>query len=310
MQNPDVGPGASKRNLDGKCVSCGVDAGAEDLDEVAFSCSNCNTEFYQCEFCNEVIGTNLYECPNCDHTSLLPRTRLRLLSLPGVDHLCYALSAAKLRRAGRGDSTVSEMLETTEQFRGYGLYRLVKTMQKESEFVPFVETVGEADPKTVLEIGTCRGGTLYFWCRYLDAELAVSLDYPGGLFGGGYPERKVKFFGSFCDDTDLECVRRDSHDPRTVDAVRDALDGREVDFLFIDGDHTYEGVKQDFEMYSPLVADGGIVAFHDTEHRMNDDPDSFYGVKRYWQEIEGRYETEEFVADGEHRYGIGMVRMP
>jgi hypothetical protein len=33
--------------------------------------------------------------------------------------------------------------------------------------------------------------------------------------------------------------------------------------LFIDGDHTYEGVRRDFEMYSPLVRKGGIIAFHD-----------------------------------------------
>jgi len=41
------------------------------------------------------------------------------------------------------------------------------------------------------------------------------------------------------------------------------LNGEPLDFLFIDGDHTYEGVKRDFEMYSPLVRNGGIIAFHD-----------------------------------------------
>jgi predicted O-methyltransferase YrrM len=38
---------------------------------------------------------------------------------------------------------------------------------------------------------------------------------------------------------------------------------KRLDFLFIDGDHTYEGVKQDFEMYTPLVRKGGLVAMHD-----------------------------------------------
>jgi hypothetical protein len=33
--------------------------------------------------------------------------------------------------------------------------------------------------------------------------------------------------------------------------------------LFIDGDHRYEGVRRDFEMYSPLVGAGGLIAFHD-----------------------------------------------
>jgi predicted O-methyltransferase YrrM len=41
------------------------------------------------------------------------------------------------------------------------------------------------------------------------------------------------------------------------------LKDNKVDFLFIDADHSYEGVKKDFEMYSPLVRKGGIIAFHD-----------------------------------------------
>jgi len=41
--------------------------------------------------------------------------------------------------------------------------------------------------------------------------------------------------------------------------VKKILAGRQVDFLFIDGDHSYEGVKKDFEMYSSLVRKGGVV---------------------------------------------------
>ena len=37
-----------------------------------------------------------------------------------------------------------------------------------------------------------------------------------------------------------------------------------IGFLFIDGDHRYEGVKKDFELYSPKVKVDGIIAFHDT----------------------------------------------
>ena len=40
-------------------------------------------------------------------------------------------------------------------------------------------------------------------------------------------------------------------------------DNGEIDFLFIDGDHRYEGVKGDIETWVPRVRDGGIVAFHD-----------------------------------------------
>ncbi|MEO0196406.1 MAG: class I SAM-dependent methyltransferase [candidate division WOR-3 bacterium] len=41
------------------------------------------------------------------------------------------------------------------------------------------------------------------------------------------------------------------------------LGNSKLDFLFIEGNHSYEGVKMDFEMYFPLVRKGGIIAFHD-----------------------------------------------
>jgi predicted O-methyltransferase YrrM len=41
---------------------------------------------------------------------------------------------------------------------------------------------------------------------------------------------------------------------------------RPIRFLWIDGDHTYAGAKLDFELFSPYLADGAIVAIHDTLH--------------------------------------------
>jgi predicted O-methyltransferase YrrM len=38
-----------------------------------------------------------------------------------------------------------------------------------------------------------------------------------------------------------------------------------LDFLFIDGDHNYEGVKKDWSLYRPFLQKGSFVAFHDTE---------------------------------------------
>jgi 2-keto-3-deoxy-L-rhamnonate aldolase RhmA len=39
--------------------------------------------------------------------------------------------------------------------------------------------------------------------------------------------------------------------------VKEVLGGQPLDYLFIDGDHTYEGVRKDFEMYGPLVRAAG-----------------------------------------------------
>lgn len=37
-----------------------------------------------------------------------------------------------------------------------------------------------------------------------------------------------------------------------------------IQLLFIDGDHSYEGVKTDFDLWFPKVVNGGVIAFHDT----------------------------------------------
>ncbi len=38
-----------------------------------------------------------------------------------------------------------------------------------------------------------------------------------------------------------------------------------IDLLFIDGDHSYEGVKQDFDLYSSILSNNGIIIIHDTD---------------------------------------------
>lgn len=45
--------------------------------------------------------------------------------------------------------------------------------------------------------------------------------------------------------------------------ARESFAGGEIDFLFIDGDHSYEAVKLDCELWLPLLKSGGYVAFHD-----------------------------------------------
>jgi predicted O-methyltransferase YrrM len=55
----------------------------------------------------------------------------------------------------------------------------------------------------------------------------------------------------------VEIVRQTSADAR-------ARITQPVDLLFIDGDHSYEGVKADWDLFSPLVSPFGVVVFHDT----------------------------------------------
>jgi Methyltransferase domain len=55
-------------------------------------------------------------------------------------------------------------------------------------------------------------------------------------------------------------------------AVKEWDRTKKIGFLWIDGDHRYSEVKKDFDLWSPYVAEGGVVAFHDSTY---DDVQSF-----------------------------------
>jgi predicted O-methyltransferase YrrM len=102
-------------------------------------------------------------------------------------------------------------------------------------------------------------------------------------------------------------LRSDSRDARTVAAVRAHFTSQEVDFLFIDGDHSYNGVRADFENFAPLVRPGGLVALHD----IAPGPESCVGeVPRFWQEVRTSYRHQEIIDDdGQQGCGLGLLWM-
>jgi len=84
-----------------------------------------------------------------------------------------------------------------------------------------------------------------------------------------------------------------------------------VDFLFIDGDHTFKGVKTDFHIYSRFVKPGGYIAFHDIVDMTC--YNETYGVHKFWEDIKDKYQHWEFIDDKDEKFpinymGIGVIR--
>jgi predicted O-methyltransferase YrrM len=82
-------------------------------------------------------------------------------------------------------------------------------------------------------------------------------------------------------------IQGDSHSIETLKKIEELLRDNKVDFLFIDGNHSYEGVKKDFEMYSLLVRKGGIIAFHDIipDYYAKRGIKPASGVYKFWNEV-------------------------
>ena len=170
-----------------------------------------------------------------------------------------------------------------------------------------MEIVERQAPRRILEIGTARGGTLFLFSRAAAPDaLLVSLDLPQGKYGGGYSAWKTRVFRRLLRTGQRAgFVRADSHERASLDRIRQYFKGEKLDLLFIDGDHTHEGVKQDYELYSPLVRDGGLIVFHDiAKHR----PELECHVDRFWDEVKGGFQSQEIIADRQQGWaGIGIL---
>jgi predicted O-methyltransferase YrrM len=180
--------------------------------------------------------------------------------------------------------------------------------QKYDELMPLLDKIEELSPRFVCEIGTSAGGTLYLLSRTCHADaVIVSVDitipYHTRAARAKLARRAQR----------VVSIEGDSHSSETKDAVVKELGGNRLDVLFIDGDHSYDGVRADFEQYAPLVRPGGIVALHDINPDFSGRSDvetaSISGdVPRYWRELKKQHRTEELIADPEQDgFGIGVV---
>jgi len=198
--------------------------------------------------------------------------------------------------------TLDEVVDWAMNFGGDG-YMRVKTLQIPAEITRLAYAVQQLEPKTILEIGTASGGTSLIW-SYLASERVITCDlkdmrHQAPLFTRFPPP------GSHCRVTLLS---GNSHRPEFRARVASELNGAQVDFLFIDGDHTLGGVTADYNNYKGFVRPGGLIGFHDI---VDLQPLPTNQVYYLWQKLKALAEVEEFINDpGQRGFGIGVLHVP
>ena len=155
-------------------------------------------------------------------------------------------------------------------------------------------------PRSFVELGTHSGNSYFAFCQAMAAfspgARAYAVDtWRGDDHAGDYDESVFADVQSF----NGQHFRPFSSLLRTsFDDARSYFPDGEVDLLHIDGLHTYEAVRHDFETWQSALSTRGVVMFHDINVRERD-----FGVWRYWRELSTQYPSFEF----HHSNGLGII---
>jgi len=167
--------------------------------------------------------------------------------------------------------------------------------------IPFAFWLVEAlRPSVLVELGTYSGNS---YCAFCQAVQRLGLETRCFAIDTWRGDPHTGFYGE-------EVFRRlrDYHDSRyaafsrlirsTFDAACGEFDDGSIDLLHIDGYHTYETVKHDFETWLPKLSRRAVVLLHDTAATHED-----FGAAVFWEELRRRYPSFQFL----HSHGLGVA---
>lgn len=168
-------------------------------------------------------------------------------------------------------------------------------------FASWLVRVGK--PRTIVELGTHSGNSYFAICQAVKQYETGSKCYAVDTWQG---DAHALSYGVEI----YEMVRKHNEEyyasfstllRMTFDEALSNFEDASVDLLHIDGLHTYEAVKHDFETWLPKLAPGAIVLFHDTNVRKDD-----FGVWKYWEELTAQYPVNiQFL----YSHGLGVLQI-
>lgn len=198
---------------------------------------------------------------------------------------------------------------TIQDLRNFRDSHKWRPMQHQQEIIEFINVALSNLPQSnnivFLEIGVLKGGNFVFigdmLKRFYANVYGIGIDLPGIIKYAGNdvnPEEEVlALHPTF----KYNIIIGNSQHQHVIKKTKHLLCGKNIDILFIDGDHSYNGCMSDFNNYSPMVRKNGIIGFHDIGEQR------FDVRTKVWPKIQSQYKkTWEFVFKPGH-FGIGVI---
>lgn len=179
----------------------------------------------------------------------------------------------------------------------YGGYHLQQNPIEFAKFLTYVQERG-AKIKNYLEIGSASGGFIRCIHERIGFDFGVMID--DGNYQALMQEENIKDFKN-----KISRHIMDSHCPMAKEILRNRQ--TKYDLIWIDGDHSYEGVMQDIELVLPYADFNTLICFHDI------DCPHVPGVKKAYQEILATNKLVEVAKFIEYpndalSFGVGLTK--